>query len=181
MGDVWHDTPSLVGGRFSFMAASHGTGYTAGGAVTAVGGVITGVVAGSKTPHEDLASNGYYVLGLVAIVLGITILVLVALHHGYQVWKKRKGKASESKRPEPPSGVTDTPNVPIPPEVKKRALERPGLPTRYKPRETPSTADDLAAIEEMCQRTVEDHWRSIKSAADFSRKDNERDENCALA
>lgn len=63
------------------MASGHATGYTAGGAVAAVGGVITSLVVARAGPHEDLATNGYYLLGLVAIVVGVLVLIFVGLDH----------------------------------------------------------------------------------------------------
>lgn len=66
------------------MAAGHGTGYTAGGAVTGTGGVIA-TVAGLHA--GDALSSDWFLVGVAGIVLGVVILTAVGTHHGVTAWK----------------------------------------------------------------------------------------------
>lgn len=73
------------------MAAGHGTGYTAGAAVAGVGGAVVAAAAAQAAPGADSASGGWFVLGVVAVGLGILILAVVATHHAVTWWRSRRG------------------------------------------------------------------------------------------
>ena len=69
--------------------ATERTGYSAGGALTGVGGTVVVIVAATSPKGYDLFNNGWFVLGLALAALGGAIVLLTAAGHALSESRKR--------------------------------------------------------------------------------------------
>lgn len=85
------------------MAEGHGSGYTAGGAVTAVGGVVLGVTVARSSPAVPLVTSSWFLVGVAVTALGALVLLGVGVHH-LASWRRSRPADSAEDAPPPRDG-----------------------------------------------------------------------------